>query len=183
MSFCVAPNETDTPFSGVPIGSMLLWGAPTAPSGYLLCDGSAINRISYALLFAVLGTTWGSGDGTTTFNVPNTSGKVVRGVNVTYALTSTGGADTVTLAANQLPNHGHTITDPTHFHSAVGLGTGYTAADGGNGNRASVAPTAAASTGITIADSLLLAGVQVSQVATSLVNAYVGINYIIKSGG
>lgn len=183
MPYNVAPNPNDPDVAvGLPIGSLVLWAAATAPPGYLFCDGTAVSRSTYAHLFSIISTIFGVGNGTTTFNVPNTSGKVVRGVNATYTLASTGGADTVTLAANQLPNHGHTITDPTHFHNAVGLGTGYTAADGGNGNRASIAPTAAASTGITIADSLLLAGVQVTQVATSLVNPYIAINYIIKFG-
>lgn len=55
----------------VPIGGILPYGGTTAPSGYLICDGSAISRTTYAPLFAVIGTNYGPGDGSTTFNLPN----------------------------------------------------------------------------------------------------------------
>lgn len=55
-------------------GTVKAWGGSTAPSGWLFCDGSAISRTTYAALFAVIGTTYGSGDGTTTFNLPNFGG-------------------------------------------------------------------------------------------------------------
>lgn len=54
----------------VPSGTILPYGGTTVPSGYLLCDGSAVSRTTYAALFAVIGTTYGSGDGSTTFNLP-----------------------------------------------------------------------------------------------------------------
>lgn len=56
------------------IGSVKAWGGSTAPSGWLFCDGSAISRTTYAALFAVIGTTYGTGNGTTTFNLPNFGG-------------------------------------------------------------------------------------------------------------
>lgn len=55
----------------VPTGAILPYGAASAPSNYLLCDGSAVSRATYVTLFGVIGTTYGSGDGSTTFNVPN----------------------------------------------------------------------------------------------------------------
>ena len=55
-------------------GTVKAWGGSTAPSGWLFCDGSQISRTTYAALFAVIGTTYGSGDGTTTFNLPNFGG-------------------------------------------------------------------------------------------------------------
>ena len=184
-SYNVAPNPNDPGVSGVlPVGALVLWGTMTAPPGYLMCDGGTYSTTTYAHLFSVIGTTFGDGNGpgTNTFSVPNTSQKTIRGVGAApFTLATAGGNDTITLVANQLPNHGHTITDPTHTHDAVGLGLGYTAADGSNGNRASLAPTAAASTGITIADSLLSGGVQVTQFATTITNPYIAINYIIKS--
>jgi len=66
-----AINVAATP--AVPTGSVFPWGGAIAspPSGYLICDGSAVNRTTYAALFAVCGTIWGSGDGSTTFNLPN----------------------------------------------------------------------------------------------------------------
>ena len=54
-----------------PTGTIIIWSAPTPPAGYLICDGSAISRTTYARLFNVIGTTWGAGDGNTTFNLPN----------------------------------------------------------------------------------------------------------------
>ena len=53
-----------------PTGTIIIWSAPTPPAGYLICDGSAISRTTYARLFNVIGTTWGAGDGNTTFNLP-----------------------------------------------------------------------------------------------------------------
>lgn len=65
----------------VPTGVMLPYGGVTAPSGFLICDGSAISRTTYANLFAVIGTMYGAGDGATTFNVPKLNdGSFVRGV-------------------------------------------------------------------------------------------------------
>lgn len=60
------------------VGTVKAYGGSTAPDGWLFCDGSAISRTTYAELFAVIGTTYGSGDGTTTFNIPN--GKMPLGV-------------------------------------------------------------------------------------------------------
>jgi len=63
----------------LPPGMMLPFGNTTAPDGFLSCDGSAISRTTYAALFDAVGTTWGSGDGSTTFNVPDLRGAFVRG--------------------------------------------------------------------------------------------------------
>lgn len=85
-----------------------------APEGYLLCDGSAVSRTTYATLFEVIGTTYGAGDGSTTFNVPDLTGRVVIGVSGTHALASTGGSETVTLTTSELPAHSHEV--PQHGH-------------------------------------------------------------------
>lgn len=61
----------------VPAGTVTAYGAATAPSGWLLCDGSQVSRTTYARLFAVIGTTYGAGNGTTTFTLPNLRGRVV----------------------------------------------------------------------------------------------------------
>jgi microcystin-dependent protein len=55
-----------------------MWATGSAPTGWLLCDGSAVSRASFAALFAVIGTTYGTGDGSTTFNLPNMQGKYAR---------------------------------------------------------------------------------------------------------
>jgi len=81
------------------VGTIKPWGKTTAPAGYLLCDGSAVSRTTYADLFAVLSTTYGSGDGSATFNVPQLQGKTPQGYDGnTYNLAGTGGANTVTVA-------------------------------------------------------------------------------------
>jgi microcystin-dependent protein len=80
------------------VGTIKPWGKATAPSGYLLCDGSAVSRTTYADLFAVISTTYGAGDSSTTFNVPDLQGKFPQGKSGTTNLATTGGANTVTVA-------------------------------------------------------------------------------------
>jgi hypothetical protein len=64
---------SDVPASSVPVGAAFGFGGATAPEGYLLCDGAAVSRHDFAALFAVIGTTYGAGDGSTTFTLPNAS--------------------------------------------------------------------------------------------------------------
>jgi len=81
------------------VGAIKPWGKATAPAGYVLCDGAAISRTDYADLFAVISTTYGAGNGSTTFNVPNLEGKMPQGYDGnTYNMAGTGGANTVTVA-------------------------------------------------------------------------------------
>jgi microcystin-dependent protein len=81
------------------VGTIKPWGKTTAPSGYLLCDGTAVSRTTYAELYVVLGDTYGAGNGSTTFNVPQLQGKTPQGYDGnTYNLAATGGANTVTVA-------------------------------------------------------------------------------------
>ena len=81
------------------VGTIKPWGKATAPSGYLLCDGTAVSRTTYAELYVVLGDTYGAGNGSTTFNVPQLQGKTPQGYDGnTYNLAATGGANTVTVA-------------------------------------------------------------------------------------
>ena len=65
--------------TGVPVGSIFWLAAQTAPEGYLICDGSAVSRTEYADLFAAIGTTFGAGDGSTTFALPNLQAAFIRG--------------------------------------------------------------------------------------------------------
>jgi phage-related tail fiber protein len=69
----------DAEASLTPTGAMLLWTTNTAPSGFLLCSGQAVNRTTYAVLFAVIGETFGAGDASTTFNVPDMRGRFPLG--------------------------------------------------------------------------------------------------------
>jgi microcystin-dependent protein len=89
------------------VGTIKPWPKATAPSGYLLCDGTAVSRTTYAELYAVTGDTYGAGNGSTTFNVPQLQGKTPQGYDGnTYNLAGTGGANTVTVAVtnNQAVN-------------------------------------------------------------------------------
>jgi microcystin-dependent protein len=89
-------------------------GTGAVPTGYLLCDGSAISRTTYADLFAAIGTTWGVGDGTTTFNLPDTRRRVSMGKGgsgsstIGNAVGNTGGEETHTLIEAEMPTHTHT---------------------------------------------------------------------------
>jgi microcystin-dependent protein len=87
----------------------------TVPTGYLLCDGAAVSRTTYATLFAVIGTTFGAGDGSTTFNLPDLGGRVPLGASSTHLLGSSGGSETVTLTEQELPAHVHEV--PQHGHA------------------------------------------------------------------
>ena len=62
-----------------PTGTIIIWSATNPPAGYLICDGAAISRTTYAALFQVIGTTWGAGDGNTTFNIPNFVDRIPQG--------------------------------------------------------------------------------------------------------
>jgi microcystin-dependent protein len=99
--------------NGAPAGSTVLWPTNTAPAGWLLADGSAVSRTTYASLFAVIGTTYGSGDGSTTFNLPNLKGRVAVGRDAGQTefdvLGETGGEKAVTLTEAQMPSHSHNM--------------------------------------------------------------------------
>lgn len=97
-----------------PAGIIMPFAGTVAPQGYLLCDGSAVDRTTYATLFGVIGTTFGAGDGSTTFNLPDLGGRVPLGVSSTHLLGSTGGSETVTLTESELPSHVHVV--PQHGH-------------------------------------------------------------------
>ena len=104
----------------LPIGIILPFSDDTIPEGYMLCDGSAISRTTYATLFSVIGTTYGVGDGSTTFNLPNLKGRVTVGYDSTDSnfdtLGETGGEKAHTLTVNEMPSHSH---DLTYVKSAI----------------------------------------------------------------
>jgi microcystin-dependent protein len=154
---------------------MMMWSTGTAPTGWLLCDGSDVSRTTYADLFAVIGTTYGSID-SLTFKVPDMRANFPLGANGSYALASTGGTKNVTLTTTELPAHSHTVTDPGHIHDYTFLqGTASPTGSGGVTCRdiLTTAQTASATTGITVNS----AG---SGAAFSVLNSYLAINFIIK---
>lgn len=91
-----------------PIATILAYAGSEAPNGYLLCRGQAVSRTTYSLLFNAIGTQYGSGDGSTTFNIPDLQGKVIAGLDIVdedfNVLGKTGGSKTVQLTKDQLPN-------------------------------------------------------------------------------
>jgi microcystin-dependent protein len=86
------------------------------PSGWLLCNGQAVSRLTYSALFARIGTMYGAGDGVSTFNLPDPRDFVLGVSGLRYTPGQKYGNDSPTLAANQLPAHTHPITDPGHQH-------------------------------------------------------------------
>lgn len=120
---------------GVPIGGTLEWNGTTAPTNYFAEDGSAISRTTYSVLFGKIGTQFGAGDGSTTFNIPDrrrrtgisAGGTVVGSVSNTVG--STGGLEIVTLTSAQIPAHNHQVlqssngTSGSNSTGIVGSGT------------------------------------------------------------
>lgn len=110
------PGATEPP------GVMKAYGGAAAPSGYLLCDGAAVSRATYVDLFTVIGTAYGAGDTSTTFNVPNLKGRIPPGLDAAIgdfdALGKTGGAKTVTLGVAEIPSHTHVQNAHNHTQDA-----------------------------------------------------------------
>lgn len=92
-----------------------MFAGSTAPSGFLMCDGSAVSRTTYADLFDEIGTTYGNGDGSSTFNLPDLVGRVIIGTSLSHSLGDVGGEETHTLLSAEIPVHDHSI--PSHGHA------------------------------------------------------------------
>jgi hypothetical protein len=122
----------------LPSGVMCDFAGAAAPAGWLLCDGSAVSRNTYANLFAAIGTTYGAGDGSSTFNLPDGQGRMMVGKGTQTDVSALGNSDGVAVASRSpkhghanslalsgapgvgslaLPNHGHGITDNGHTHA------------------------------------------------------------------
>jgi microcystin-dependent protein len=135
-----------------PVGSTMRWKTSTAPAGWLVCGGQAVSRTVYSALFSLLGTTYGAGDGSSTFNLPNSTDRMNIGAGNLYNLGSTGGSKDAIVVS-----HTHTatsvVTDPGHTHTnnATTYGSGGPAASSGGSNLPPTATINTATTGITVA--------------------------------
>lgn len=191
--------------ASVPVGTVSQTARATAPTGYLICDGSAVSRTTYSDLFAAIGTAYGVGDNSTTFNIPNLKGKVPVGRDSSQTefdtLGETGGAKTHQLTEAELPSHTHsmahthtfsgtTSSDGAHAHNTWNL---YTVAGGGGaimtgapadgrGNATDVQGTHSHSySGTTSGSSATNTGSTGSGSAHNNLQPYVVLNYIIKT--
>jgi microcystin-dependent protein len=129
-------NATWQALTPVPAGGIIAYGGTAVPTGWFICDGSAVSRTTYATLFAAIGTAWGSGDGSTTFNLPDMRGMFLRGVDGTASVDP----DKATRTANnaggntgnnvgseqsyQVQSHNHTMSNHGNTSNAsLGLGS------------------------------------------------------------
>lgn len=167
-------------------GMVFDYAGNTVPSGYLLCDGSAVSRTTYSALFSAIGTTWGAGDGSTTFNVPDLRRRATIGAGGTSVsgpaatLGSVGGEEAHVLTTPELPAHNHTITitETPHSHANTLSDLGHSHAFGAasniqNGgtspsafNAGTTGSTQSATTGITISNATATTGITANSANT-----------------
>lgn len=129
-------NPTLDPTRVAGVGDIKIWPSDTLPTGWAWSNGQALDRTTYAVLFGVIGTTYGAGDGSTTFNVPDLCGRAPFGSDdmgaisakgritnaessiVGTTLGASGGAQSITLATTQIPSHAHTAQNGgAHTHT------------------------------------------------------------------
>lgn len=101
-----------TLWADCPLGTINAFGGTTAPEGWLLCQGQAISRTEYADLFAVIGTNFGAGDGSTTFNLPDMreAAPVGAGTNATNTIATHNAVNLGAFQDDQIQSHGHAIS-------------------------------------------------------------------------
>jgi microcystin-dependent protein len=124
------------------------FGGSYAPTGWLLCDGQAYSRTTYAALYTALGGTgspWGQGDGYSSFNVPDLRGRATIGAGLGAGLTNRavgarGGEETHVLSANEMAQHNHGVNDPGHAHSVYDPGHAHSVYDTGHGHYLAQSP-------------------------------------------
>jgi microcystin-dependent protein len=177
--------------SAIPAGVVVPYGGSSAPSGWLLCDGSAVSRTTYAALFAVVSTTYGVGNGTTTFNVPDCTGRTIAGkesseTRITTAVSgfsggtlgAAGGAQSHTLTTDEIAAHSHSVTDPGHTHANPNQSWNVSSFAGSGSNGLNPNPIAGSVTSATTGISIQNAG---GGGAHRNVQPTIILNYIIRA--
>jgi len=169
-----------------PVGVIQMWLTDTIPDKWLKLVGQEISRTTYAELFALWGTTFGAGDGSTTFVLPDFRSLHPKGAGGVISLGAIAGSSVVTLTTGQLPAHSHGVTDPGHVHrERVGNGANAFILAAGGGANPTVANgtttntvannTGSATTGITIDNTG--SGNPISTAQPSI-----GVHYIVYAG-
>jgi microcystin-dependent protein len=159
--------------NSIPTGGLMMWPTASAPSGYLLCNGTAVSRTTYAALFAIIGTTFGIGDNSTTFNLPNYTNRLPVGAGGLYAAAATGGSKDSVVVSH---THTATVTDPGHSHQ-----TGSTNTESGFG----AIPRSTGTSGVATSTATTGISVGISTTGSSGTDAnmppYLSIYFIIKT--
>lgn len=165
-----------------PSGALIMWPTGSAPTGWLLCDGAAVSRTTYAALFAVIGTTFGAGDTTTTFNLPDYRDRMPIGANtIAASVGATGGSKDAIVVSH---THTASVSDPGHGHTMSTITRSLFDTSGGPFGYGQDTPTG---TGPNVAINANTTGISVSNSTegSSGTNAnmppYLGINFIIKT--
>ena len=175
-----------TGIEGIPTATIVPWSTASVPSGFLECNGAAVSRSTYAALFAIVGTTYGAGDGSSTFNIPNLADNIPVGKSNNKAVGSTGGANTVAATGNVAGSTANaTLSTPqlaSHTHGkARGGDPGVYSNDSGGGyTRSGASPGNMGNAGSGGGHSHNMSA-NFSGDATSVLQPYLTIMYIIKT--
>ena len=163
----------------IPTATIVPWTAASIPTGFLECNGANVSRSTYATLFAEIGTTYGSGDGSSTFGLPDLQDNCCIGKSGTKALASTGGANTVAATGNVSGSTGnHSLsTSELASHSHPNAAGGRPNAQGNTEKARSVTSS---STGSGSAHSHNMSATFAGN-ATSVLQPYLTVLYIIKT--
>jgi microcystin-dependent protein len=161
-----------------------MWAGAIAstPSGWLACNGANVSRTTYSALFAVVGTTWGAGDGSTTFTLPNLLNRFPVGAGDTYALAATGGSADAIVVSHTHTYSGTVDSAGTHSHTigarddTVGVGD---QVDSAGGAAVTTVPTSSAGAHVhTYSGTTASSG---SSATNANLPPYVAVGYIIKT--